>query len=250
MAARNERHRWTDAVWSSDLPPNVRLVALAFVRYASHGLDEVWLAQSHLCEITGLSKPTAQKATRTLLDGGWLEVVEQPRQRRAARYRLTFSGQPACPLDDSQRSSELPSGEAPRGQTDEPRGQTQPSQRASGLPRTSSRNHKKNPHPVDTLAEDLAVSADIARRMVEISSQDPTTVNPHARLRASAAHRLEVRRVIDAADREQRERERATEPRCRDCDRPVSICDRASGLLPPGSACTDYEHRHDERKTA
>lgn len=243
MTTRNDRQRWTDAVWESDLAPNVRLVALAFARYASRGLDSVWLAQSHLCEITGLSKPTAQKATRVLLDDGWLEVVEPPRQRRAARYRLTFSGQPVCPLDQPQRSTGLPPHDPIRGQTDSTRGQTQPSQGSSGVTRTLNKNPRKNPHPADGLALALAITPEEARQWMRVSSSDPETIDPVARLRASAAHRLEVQRVLRAEDRTEQQRQRATAAKCRDCGLPVTDCDRANDGLPTIDRCNDHNDR-------
>lgn len=151
MAAITPRQRWIDAVWASDLAPTHRLVAHAFARYAARGLDDVWLAQSHLCTITGLTKPTAIKATRALIDLGWLVIVEPARQRRSARYALTTPrGQATSPLEPSQGESQLTTSDSPRGKPGTPSDKAGDLQGATDLPQTTSMNPKTEPqllHP-------------------------------------------------------------------------------------------------------
>lgn len=149
MATVTPRQRWTDAIWESELTPTQRLVAHAFARYASRGLDEVWLAQSHLCKITGFTKPTAMKATRALVDLGWLVVIEPARQRRPARYMLTTpSGQVTSPLETTQGENQLTANEQPRGKAEAVRGKADPVQGASDLPQTTNVNRNREPQPL------------------------------------------------------------------------------------------------------
>lgn len=86
------RHRYTDTVWESDLPPVPRLVALAYARHSHRDHDTATLAYHRIRALTGIaSNGTIAKAIRTLIDRGWLQpdTANLPRGRRA-RYQLTI----------------------------------------------------------------------------------------------------------------------------------------------------------------
>lgn len=90
MIAPGDRwHRdvWAEAVWSSQLRPLERLVALA---YADHARDKdtAWLSSARLRERTGLSRTAASDAVRRLVKDKWLVPVDRPRQGHTAHYRL------------------------------------------------------------------------------------------------------------------------------------------------------------------
>lgn len=83
------RDGWVAAVWdSAQLTPTERLVAMAYARYAFDS-DVAWVAWARLSQMTGIrSKATLSKATKGLVEAGWLVQVEKARQHRSPRYRL------------------------------------------------------------------------------------------------------------------------------------------------------------------
>lgn len=80
------RDGFAEAVWTSNLPPSQRLVALAFADHA-HDKDEAWLTYDRLQERTGLSRDTVARHLRGLIAAGWLVLL---RRRRCGSgvYRL------------------------------------------------------------------------------------------------------------------------------------------------------------------
>ena len=260
MPSTTPRQKWTDAVWESNLTPTQRLVAHAFARYASRGLDDVWLAQSHLCEITGLTKPTAAKTTRALVDLGWLVRTEPARQRRSARYGLTFpSGQMTSPLEPVQGESQLAANDQTRGKVEAVRGKADSAQGESDLPRTSIGNPDRKPQllPTDLIAafRDAGVEDEATmREIVEKADEDAgTKASGVGRLRSQPGY---LKRLIKAGLYCAGTNEDFATEICATCWKDQHICDAEnSGLVERGeSACIGYRDRHginanDERKT-
>lgn len=103
--AKTFRIRYTDAVWSPNaLRPNEKLVALTYARYAGakdprtgeQADDDVaWVDWITLSEHTGIrSRDGLHRATRGLVDAGWMHQIEAARQHRSPRYRLTIPTNP------------------------------------------------------------------------------------------------------------------------------------------------------------
>lgn len=100
---RTFRDRFTEAVWEQNaLRPNEILIALAYAKYAgakdngNRAPEDVsWVAWEHLSTMTGIrSRDGISRATRGLIDAGWMTQIEPPRQHRAPRYRLTIPDKP------------------------------------------------------------------------------------------------------------------------------------------------------------
>lgn len=111
MADRWHRDLWLDALWECDsLKPNERCVAYVYARYSFEG-DTAWCSWAEVMRRTGIrSKNGVWLALKSLVDGGWLEQVEKPRQHRSAVYRLTVPvGASDVPHGDS---SEVPRGDS------------------------------------------------------------------------------------------------------------------------------------------
>jgi len=88
---RNRRHRWTEAVWESDLTPAERLVCLVFADHSRQGdTFGVWVTLDRLQQRTGYSRDTVNRVLGQLRDAGWLTVTEKAKQHRATRYALTI----------------------------------------------------------------------------------------------------------------------------------------------------------------
>ena len=90
------RERWSEAVWSSDLRPLERLVALAYADHA-HDRQVAWVTYPRLMQRTGLSRDAVARAIRGLVEGGWLVVETPARQHRAPVYRLSTPVQQSAP---------------------------------------------------------------------------------------------------------------------------------------------------------
>lgn len=76
-------------MWASELRPLERLVALAYAKHAGSN-TVVWVSMADLLRDTGLTRNSARKALRELVDAGWLVLVQKERQQHAARYRLSI----------------------------------------------------------------------------------------------------------------------------------------------------------------
>lgn len=116
MTAPGQRwHRdvWAEAVWSSDLPPVLRLVALAYADHA-RDRDSAWLSNDRLRERTGLGRTAAAAAVRRLAKDEWLVPLDQPRRGHTAHYRLA--------LPDSEKAVSRPSEKAVSRPTAAPEG--------------------------------------------------------------------------------------------------------------------------------
>lgn len=109
MSSRRFRDRYTDAIWEPNaLRPNEVLVALAYAKYAgakdpttgTRADDDVaWVDWSTLSDMTGIrSKTGLSRATKALIDAGWMTRVAAHRQHRSPRYRLTIPNNPEVRL--------------------------------------------------------------------------------------------------------------------------------------------------------
>lgn len=107
--ARPFRQQYQDALWAENaLRPNELLVALAYAKYAGakdprtgeKAPDDVawveWVTLSTLTKIR--SRDALNRATRGLVDAGWMRQVEAARQHRAPRYQLTIPTRPDARL--------------------------------------------------------------------------------------------------------------------------------------------------------
>lgn len=99
------RSRYSDAIWEPNaLRPNEKLVALTYARYAgakdprngdTADEDVAWVDWITLSEHTGIrSRDGLNRATRGLIDAGWMHQIEAARQHRSPRYRLTIPANP------------------------------------------------------------------------------------------------------------------------------------------------------------
>ena len=103
------RSRYSDAIWAPNaLRPNEKLVALTYIRYAgakdprtgdTADEDVSWVDWITLSEHTGIrSRDGLHRATKGLVDAGWMVQVEAARQHRSPRYRLTSPANPEVRL--------------------------------------------------------------------------------------------------------------------------------------------------------
>lgn len=148
LAVANRRE-WRDAVWSSDLSPIDRLVALAYAEHAAADPGRVWVTSERLQAMTGAARSTTQTALRRLEASGWLAVTEPARQHYATRYALTIPGpqlvaedapeprvteEPAPIQRPDTRAPETPGNRAPDTQRPDTRAPQGPGSRAPEHP--------------------------------------------------------------------------------------------------------------------
>lgn len=93
-------------MWSSDLRPVERLVALCFASWGEEKDVDVWVSYDKLVEQTGLARSTAAAAIRTLVDRGYLRLSQPARQHYSARYRLVV--QPSDTRTSEQSDTRTP----------------------------------------------------------------------------------------------------------------------------------------------
>lgn len=163
------RQTWMEAVYSSDLKPLERLVAVV---YADHARDkrQVWVTLPRLMERTGLSRDAANRALRGLRDKGWLLVMQEAKQHRATIYGLVIpesSSTPDVPLSSTadvplkESSSTPPDTSSTRDDT-------------SSTPRVPNQSSYQNPHqslsPEQLLVKELLGLDDGDERLMKISS--------------------------------------------------------------------------------
>lgn len=92
MARRSKRwprDAFVAAVWESEqLRPLERIVALAYADHAKDS-DVAWVTWTRLSQRTGIRSKTAlSKATKGLVDAGWLKCVRPARQHYSPEYQL------------------------------------------------------------------------------------------------------------------------------------------------------------------
>lgn len=105
------RTTWTEAIWSSDLKPLQRLVALV---YAEHARDKrtAWVTLDRLIERSGLARSTAQRTRRELVELGWLIEVSKATQHKTAVFSLVIPEGVRVPSLGSLDDSRVPSPDA------------------------------------------------------------------------------------------------------------------------------------------
>ncbi len=152
LSARNQ---WVDAVWASDLKPLERLVALAYAKHASKGIDDVWVSYARLRSHTGLSRDAIARAIKGLCDRGWMTQTAPGRQHYSAHFRLIFSGTAdgllESPRDVFSRTGDGPlNGESPvdKSPSSPSPESSSPSKRSqqSGRRTVTTTNPSNNPH--------------------------------------------------------------------------------------------------------
>ncbi|QIN79627.1 hypothetical protein GBA65_15075 [Rubrobacter marinus] len=86
-------------VWGLDLPPNQKLVLLAYADHADDDGEHVYPSLGRVALKTGYSRDQVRRVTRELEDGDLMEPVEQkdPDNNRPRRWRLTLGGVANCP---------------------------------------------------------------------------------------------------------------------------------------------------------
>lgn len=94
-------------VWDTDLPPSEKLVGLALADN-SNNEGECWPSLYTLCQKTGLSRRTVQRAIRDFEDAGWLVTRQEPGGRRYFQFTERFMG--GCHSDTPSRVTVTPGG--------------------------------------------------------------------------------------------------------------------------------------------
>ena len=101
-------------VWDTDLPPNQRLVLLAYADAAEHDGTEIWPGHERLTAMTGYSRSQVERITRDLIAAGVLVRVTKGYRGRRARFAIpldhpTFVSQDATQSDPDSVASEADS---------------------------------------------------------------------------------------------------------------------------------------------
>ncbi len=91
-------------VWDTNLPPNQRLVLLAYADAAEHDGTEIWPGHERLASMTGYSRSQVERITRDLIAVGILIRVEKGYRGRRARFAIPLD-HPAFVSQDATQSS-------------------------------------------------------------------------------------------------------------------------------------------------
>ena len=79
-------------VWDADLPPNLKLVLLAYADAAEHDGTEIWPGHERLASMTGYSRSQVERNTRDLVERGVLVRVEKGHRGRRATFLIPLEG--------------------------------------------------------------------------------------------------------------------------------------------------------------
>ena len=79
-------------VWDADLPPNLKLVLLAYADAAEHDGTEIWPGHKRLASMTGYSRSQVERNTRDLVERGVLVRVEKGHRGRRATFLIPLEG--------------------------------------------------------------------------------------------------------------------------------------------------------------
>ena len=90
-------------VWDTDLPPNQRLVLLAYADAAEHDGTEIWPGHERLTAMTGYSRSQVERITRDLIAAGVLVRVTKGYRGRRARFAIPLN-HPAFVSQDATQS--------------------------------------------------------------------------------------------------------------------------------------------------
>ncbi|WP_282947837.1 helix-turn-helix domain-containing protein [Cellulomonas endometrii] len=185
------RERWAEAVWSSDLTPVERLVALA---YADHARDQrtAWVTTARLIERTGLSRASILRAREALITAGWFVLAAKSTPRTAATYLLTTPevserdprGVTETPLSAQDETSEVSESNA-RGLTQRPNlttYRTPDPTAGSGDPHQEDDALTRSVRTLGVVPDELL--DDVVQRL---RADTTTTTTPEARLRSVGA---------------------------------------------------------------
>lgn len=98
-------------VWDLDLPPNQRLVLLAYADHADDDGNNVFPSLARMAHKTGYSKDQVRRISRELTADNLMELVERsPGHGRPHRYRLTLeNGSKLQPFEPRRNGCNLPS---------------------------------------------------------------------------------------------------------------------------------------------
>ena len=99
-------------VWDTDLPPNQRLVLLAYADAAEHDGTEIWPGHERLASMTGYSRTQVERITRDLITAGVLIRVSKGYRGRRARFRIPLDHPTFMSQDDTQSVEERVATEA------------------------------------------------------------------------------------------------------------------------------------------
>ena len=94
-------------VWDADLPPNLKLVLLAYADAAEHDGTEIWPGWDRVAAMTGYSEPTVARITAELRKLGVLVQVQRGFTGQRSKYLIDLS-HPSLRAyqDDMQSESE------------------------------------------------------------------------------------------------------------------------------------------------
>ena len=94
-------------VWDADLPPNLKLVLLAYADAAEHDGTEIWPGWDRVAQMTGYSEATVARITAELRRVGVLVRVQRGFTGQRSKYLIDLS-HPALEAyqDDMQSDSE------------------------------------------------------------------------------------------------------------------------------------------------
>ncbi len=90
-------------VWDTNLPPNQRLVLLAYADAAEHDGTEIWPGHERLTSMTGYSRSQVERITRDLITAGVLIRVTKGYRGRRARFAIPLD-HPAFVSQDATQS--------------------------------------------------------------------------------------------------------------------------------------------------
>ena len=90
-------------VWDTDLPPNQRLVLLAYADAAEHDGTDIWPGHKRLASMTGYSRTQVERITRDLITAGVLIRVTKAYRGRRARFCIPLD-HPAFVSQDATQS--------------------------------------------------------------------------------------------------------------------------------------------------
>lgn len=75
-------------VWRTDMPPNKKLMLLAYADGAQDDGSEIWPGRDKLCLKTGYSARSVERLTEELVQDGYLVRVTRGRKGRRASFRI------------------------------------------------------------------------------------------------------------------------------------------------------------------
>ncbi len=93
-------------VWDTDLPPNLKLVLLAYADAAEHDGFEIRPGHERLTSMTGYSRSQVERITRALISAGVLIRVQKGYRGRRARFAIPLDHAIFVSQDATQSEAE------------------------------------------------------------------------------------------------------------------------------------------------